>query len=458
MTNVPASPPPDEPKIVHPPGFRLRRGVNWFFLGLTYASYYLNRYNLSFASKRICDEFGFSNAQYGLISGSRHWAYAIGQFVNGLIADRLGGRLTMAIGGYGTALMNFLFGLGAYHKQFGPLLGTLGWFAAIRWIDGYFQSYGAPGMVKINTAWFARAERGRFAGIFGVMISLGRFVNNRLSPWLLAGFTIYHFHVDAGRWELVFFVPALVVAVITTLMLVITRNTPEEAGFPGAVPLEQIDGSADDAPLPLGYVFRTIVANRAVWFFAGAYFCTGFVRYGIDDWFPKYFQEIHNLELDSKPFQVVAFSIPFVAMAGSIISGYVSDLAFRGRRAPVAAFLYFSETLLLLLLIISKSQLLWIVCTALILVAFTCNSTHSILGTAAAMDAGGRKMAGFAAGFIDSFQYWGATLQGLMLGWMIDRFGWNSWVYGMAGFGALGGALMVFMMLTDMENRHRPAA
>ena len=33
----------------------------------------------------------------------------------------------------------------------------------------------------------------------------------------------------------------------------------------------------------------------------------------------------------------------------------------------------------------------------LILISFTANSTHSLLGTAAAMDIGGRKMAGFAS-------------------------------------------------------------
>ena len=51
-----------------------------------------------------------------------------------------------------------------------------------------------------------------------------------------------------------------------------------------------------------------------------------------------------------------------------------------------------------------------------------CNATHSILGTAAAMDLGGRKMAGFAAGVIDSFQYFGAMLAGVGLGWFLDKF------------------------------------
>jgi len=59
----------------------------------------------------------------------------------------------------------------------------------MRGMDGYMQSFGAPGMIKINTAWFAHREHGRFAGIFGFMINLGRFGIFKIGPALLAGFT-----------------------------------------------------------------------------------------------------------------------------------------------------------------------------------------------------------------------------------------------------------------------------
>jgi sugar phosphate permease len=51
-----------------------------------------------------------------------------------------------------------------------------------------------------------------------------------------------------------------------------------------------------------------------------------------------------------------------------------------------------------------------------------CNATHSILGTAAAMDLGGRKMAGFSSGVIDSFQYFGAMLAGFGIGKLLDTY------------------------------------
>lgn len=440
---------------VRPPGFLMRRGQNWFYVGLTYASYYVCRYNLSLGSKAFCDTFGFNNTQYGAINSGRSWAYAFGQFFNGLLSDRLGGKRSMAIGGYGTAILNVLFGLGWYYRLFGPVVGSLAWFIVLRSIDGYIQAFGAPGMVKINAAWFARAERGRFAGIFGLMINLGRITINWLAPMLLAGFTVWSYSVPKNNWQWVFFVPAGIVTVVTTLMLMFTRDTPEQAGFPNAVPLEAHE-QGDPNDLPLGHVFRTIVGMPMVWLCAGAYFCTGVVRYGIDDWFPKYFQDVQHVALTDLRFQSLAFTLAMAATVGSIVSGFVSDLLFDGRRAPVAAILYFVETIIILIGAQATSG--WAVILTLVLTAFTCNSTHSILGTAAPMDLGGRRMAGFAVGVIDSFQYIGAGLAGIGLGAMIDRFGWIAWLYFMAGFGMLGGLLMLMMFPVEQRTRRRIAA
>jgi OPA family glycerol-3-phosphate transporter-like MFS transporter len=150
--------------------------------------------------------------------------------------------------------------------------------------------------------------------------------------------------------------------------------------------------------------------------------------------------EYHHVDMQSAQFQVVGFLIPFVASAGSLISGYVSDTYFQGRRAPVAAGLYFIETIIILLAAQFHSANAAVV--FLVLISFTANATHSILGTAAAMDIGGAKMAGFASGVIDSFQYFGGSLAGLFLGALLDK-SWGNYFYFMAPFGVIGGILMV---------------
>jgi sugar phosphate permease len=67
------------------------------------------------------------------------------------------------------------------------------------------------------------------------------------------------------------------------------------------------------------------------------------------------------------------------------------------------------------------------------------------------MDIGGKKMAGFAAGVIDSFQYYGAAFSLLITGRVLDatkaEHGWLFWYVIMAGFGVLGGISMLLVML-----------
>jgi MFS transporter, OPA family, glycerol-3-phosphate transporter len=421
--------------IHHPPGFRARRGLNWAFLGLLYTSFYMCRYNFSIANKSISDEYGFSRGEMGYIITTALFAYACGQIINGLLTDRIGGKRAMLIGAAGTIVMNLLFGAASF-------AGMLGLFIAIRGVDGYLQAFGAPGMVKINTAWFAHRERGRFSGIFGFMINLGRLGIFTLGPALLAGFTILGLiHIPPLHWRWLFWTPSVICAAAAVGMALTVKETPEEAGFPGVIADDT--GPADGGvTAQFSQVIRAILSNPAVWITACAYACTGAVRQAVDQWFPRYMQDLYQVDLKSARFQFLAFLIPFVASAGSLIAGYVSDTLFKGRRAPVAAMLYFLETAIILLAAqfhTANAAILF-----LVLISFTANSTHSILGSAAPMDIGGRRMAGFALGLIDSFQYFGGSLAGYFLGNLLDR-SLGTYFYFMAPFGVIGGVLMLFI-------------
>ena len=417
----------------HPPGFRSRRGLNWAFIGLLYTSFYMCRYNFSIANGAISEEFGFSKADMGAIITTALLAYACGQIINGLLADRLGGKHAMLIGAAGTVVMNVIFGVASFW-------GLLWMFVTIRGIDGYLQAFGAPGMVKINAAWFGQRERGRFAGIFGFMINLGRFGIFKLGPALLAGFVFLGlWQIPPLHWRWLFWVPAGITTVMAICMAFIVKDTPEEAGFLSPNPQE----TGGDARLGFKAVFFTIASNPVVWVVACAYACTGAVRQGIDQWFPRFMSEAYHVDFQSAQFQLVGFLIPFVASAGSLVSGYVSDTLFRGRRAPVAAGLYFIETAIILLA--AQFHTVNAAVVFLVLISFTANATHSILGTAAAMDIGGAKMAGFATGVIDSFQYFGGSLAGYFLGALLDK-GWGGYFYFMAPFGVAGGMLMLSIL------------
>jgi OPA family glycerol-3-phosphate transporter-like MFS transporter len=170
-----------------------------------------------------------------------------------------------------------------------------------------------------------------------------------------------------------------------------------------------------------------------------------------------YFHDVLKLNPEDKPLALVltlSIMVPMVAVVGSLVSGIVSDRFFRGHRSPVAMGLYFSQAVVIGLaaMVIYSGFVgptpagVFLGCLFLILISLMVNSTHSLVGAAAPMDIGGRKMAGFASGVIDSFQYFGMMVFLPATGWLIDKFGWGVWYPTMAGFGIIGGIAMVLVM------------
>lgn len=440
-------------RIEYPKGFRPRRGLNWFSLGLLYGAYYMCRYNFRFASGGMMDEFGFTKSQIADMLAIWNLAYGTGQLVNGLLSDRIGGKTSMFIGAVGTVILNLTFGFGSFAGDFATL--TLIWL-----MNGYMQSFGAPGMVKINAAWFDRTERGTFAGIFGFMIQLGQVAISRLAPFILAGFMFGPLVVPEGEWRWVFRIPPLFTAAAALFMYFAAKPTPDEAGYPGVIH-DEIDNSAG-VTVTLSESFRTIFTHPLVWFYAAAYACTGAVRQSADQIAILYFQDELGFDMKQNIPDAAKNTLalmPMVAVFGSLLSGWVSDKFFRGHRSPVAMALYFVEACVIsaAAVVLLKGLAgptpggIFLGCLILVLIAFTANSTHSIVGAAAPMDIGGKKMAGFAAGVIDSFQYYGGALSLAITGRVLDatkeEYGYTFWYVIMAGFGVLGGIAMLLVML-----------
>ncbi|MEY2438982.1 MAG: transporter, family, glycerol-3-phosphate transporter [Verrucomicrobiota bacterium] len=434
--------------VHYPPGFRARRGSNWFIIGLLYASFYMCRYNFRWATPGMVQEFGFNKFQITGMLSAWSLAYGTGQLINGLLTDRIGGKAAMLIGAAGTICINLIYG-------FASFLGTFATFSLIWLLNGYFQSFGAPGMIKMNAAWFHRTERGTFAGIFGFMIQLGQFAINNLAPVILAGFTIGVLVVAPGDWRWLFRIPPLITALVAILLAIFVKPTPEAAGYSGVIKHEGETAGAE-ATTSLRESFITIFTHPLIWFYAVAYACTGAVRNSSDQLAILYFVEKLKLNMDAKPPAVfwTMNAMPLVAVLAAFSAGVISDKVFKGRRSPVAMVLYFLETLVIVVAagVIMSGVVgptptgIFLGCLFLVLIALTANSTHAIIGTAAPMDIGGRKMAGFASGVVDSFQYYGTAIALPVTGWLIDKYGWGVWYPMMAGFGAVGGCSMLLVM------------
>jgi OPA family glycerol-3-phosphate transporter-like MFS transporter len=359
---------PDAPN--HSSQFRLRRAQNWLVLGLTYAAMYMARYNFAFANKALSDQYGWDKADIGKIITFSTLLYGLSAIFNGPIADKLGGRRAMLIGATGAFVFNLAFGLGAYLGFLGTGTVLLGYLATVWSLNMYFQSYSALALIKVNSGWFHVSERGVFSAIFGSMIQSGRAA-------VYALMTVAA--VVALPWQWKFFLPAMIVLVFTILTAIVVRDTPKDAGLGDFDPQDATSG--DTEAVTLGYVARKIFTNPIAITIACAEFCTGLVRKGFEEWFPRYMQEAQHMQLDSPVFQKNALSIVVAGIVGAFAAGTLSDWVFGSRRTPVA-FIGYVLQVAALAVVWKANDVTWII-AAFTVNSFAISMVHSMLsGTA----------------------------------------------------------------------------
>jgi len=414
---------------VHDPAFRRRRALNWLTLGFTYASMYMGRYNLSFANKSLSDTYGWDKTEIGSIITAALTIYGVSALFNGPIADRIGGRKAMLIGVFGAVVFNIAFGLGAYvgFLGTGPLL--LAYFATVWSLNSYFQSYSALSLIKVNSAWFHVRERGVFSAIFGSMIQSGRAL-----IFFIGGIV-----VAIWPWQYVFFVPALIMFLMGMLTFFFVRDNPADTGHEN---FDTADAtSSDTEKVNMKYLMKKVFTNPITVTIAIAEFCTGFVRHGFEQWFPRYMQEAQGLALDSAVFQKGAMSVVVAGILGAFAAGTISDWVFKSRRPPVAFVGYTLQVICLAIVWLAPS-LTWIM-IAFVVNSFAISMVHSMLSGTASMDFGGKRAAASATGMFDGMQYIGGAAVGTGMGWMLETFGWGVWGPSMIGFALIGGLLML---------------
>src|SRR5438105_4401573 len=158
----------------HSRWFMIRRFINWFPLGMTYAFLYMGRYNLN-VSKNALGSL-MSKEDFGLIFAAGTVTYALSFLVNGPLVDRIGGKKGIIIAALGASFANIVLGVLTYlvvtHQLKIKLVVA---YSAVYALNMYFQSYGAVSIIKVKAYWFHVRERGVFGAIFGTLISFGAY-------------------------------------------------------------------------------------------------------------------------------------------------------------------------------------------------------------------------------------------------------------------------------------------
>ena len=189
---------------------------------LGYSLYYVCRTSLNVMKKPILDSGTLDATQIGVISSALLFAYAVGKFVNGFIADYCNIKRFMATGLIVSAVANMLMGaLGVAHSVI-PTAVIFISFAVMWGLNGWAQSMGAPPAIISLSRWYPLKERGTYYGFFSASHNLGEFFS----------FIFVGSIVSIAGWQAGFFGSAIAGAIGVVIVLLMLHDTPESKGLP----------------------------------------------------------------------------------------------------------------------------------------------------------------------------------------------------------------------------------
>ena len=401
--------------------------VTWF----AYATYYAGRKGFPLAKKSIHDELGVSVEALGLIDTVYLGAYALGQFVNGLLGDHVGARRLISAGMLLSALACAAFGLSNAALAFG----------AFYVVNGLAQSTGWPGTTRAMAEWTTPQIRGTVMAFWATCYQVGGIAWGSICTVLVA----------AHGWRSAFLVPAACTALVAALVYLTLRPGPSTEGTALAP-----DAGAATAELDAARkaAQRAVWSSGVLWSYGASYFFIKFIRYTLLFWLPFYLETALGYAKATAGYLSIAFEVGGVV--GVIAFGTLSDRLRHLSRSGLSALALIGLAGALFLYTRTADTGIVANALALALVGAALFAPDSLLSGAAAQDAGGPHAAATATGMVNGLGSVGALLSGMVVPQLSKRLGWNVLLPTLVVLAALAALSLVPSVLPMRKPRSAP--
>lgn len=375
------------------------RGQQWKMLLVTmfcYLFFYTGRHNFGWAAKGMATSLNVSYSYIGWISFSMLLGYAIGQFINGNLADRLSARVMVTAGAYLSVLTNVAV---SYSDSITSIM--------ILWaLNGYFQSMAwAPGG-KLISNWWNEAELGKAFGFYTMAAGLSSVLTYLLSIVLLQ---------QGMEWRMLFRLPVLFLLVAATIFLIIARDKPSDAGFTDLV---KKDSTTEKTNWLSRY--RVVLSYPHFLLTSLAFGFESMARYGLIFWVPVHY--LGKNWKDNPGNLWVTFLLPVGMAAGALSFGMLSDSLFKKNRIHSIRFGMLMSALMALLVYLLPANNLLLAGFLMLSVGFFVYGPQSCFWPLSP-EMLGRNYTGTGIGFMNMFGYVFAALGEPLFGFIIDWVG-----------------------------------
>ena len=268
---------------------------------ICYLFFYTGRHNFGWAAKQLAITLRISYEKVGWISFAMLVGYAVGQFINGNLADRVSPRHMIATGGLLSVCANVLI---SFSDSFTVIL--------ILWtLNGYFQSMAWASGSRIISNWWGSRNRGLAFGLYTMAAGASSIVTYLLSILL----------VHEG-WRNLFRLPVLFLAGAVVVFFIFVRNKPSDLGFAN-------EEEADTAKQDWKYAYKVVLSNRRFLIVCLSLGFQSMARYGLIFWVPLFFQSRHA----GHSFDIwITLLLPIGMAVGALSFGFISDKVFNANR------------------------------------------------------------------------------------------------------------------------------
>lgn len=372
---------------------RLRWTVFWILIG-SYIMVFFHRVAPGVVAADLMQAFHTSGAALGSLAATYFYIYTALQIPSGVLADTLGPRISVTLGGLVAGAGSVLFGLA-------PDFATASWG---RFLVGLGVSVIFVGLMKSNALWFPDRQYGRISGLTLLVGNLGSILAAGPLALLLAEVS----------WRQVFVGAGVISVLLALLTLIGVRNRPEDAGFPS---LREQEGLPPHPPRDQHWLqdLREVLTNRAVW--------PGFwVNFGLTGcffafaglWAIPLMRDLFGLDRAAASLYATVTLLGFAIGAYKV--GWISDRL--GRRRPVIVI----GTLLFCLAWLGMILLPWGPGWSglLIFALLGLTAGGNVVVYAAAKEVLPARVAGMSVALVNTGLFLGAAILQPAFGWVLD--------------------------------------
>ncbi|XP_016961976.1 putative inorganic phosphate cotransporter [Drosophila biarmipes] len=252
-------------------------------------------------------DYDWSEEKQGLILASFYIGYIVTHLPGGILADKFGGKWTLSIGIFFTALFTFLTPVCIVYGGADALI-------VLRVLMGLGEGTTFPALSVLLAAWVPASERGMLGALVLGGGQVGSIAGNLLSGLIL----------DSMDWPWVFYIFGIIATVWFIVFTLICFSTPYTHPF--IKPTEREFLATEIPPQDKNKPktpFKAIFTNVPMWALISAQIGHDWGFYIMVSYLPKYMADVLRFSIKSNG---LYSSLPYVTMwIMSLTSGCVAD-------------------------------------------------------------------------------------------------------------------------------------